>query len=377
MSTKVVLETASFADCISKAARVAPGPTGTVEDKSSGILIEIDPANSSVIVKATDIAIFYTEWVDPLLIEGDAVTWHCPSKLLNGFVSSLPIGSGKNLTLSSDGSMLDLVSGRAKAKFNLIEKNGYPKWDPFDEESMSDVPNLGERIKQVEWAASKHEPALGLRITGEYLIGTDRYRLVQVPLKIENFDKPITIPAKVLTGILKNIGDTKIKVANRALFVTPDEHSQARTVVIDLPFPDSALARLSSFVYQETVKVEKEAFVNAVTRCNEIRGKDPFPKMKIILGRSELACYMSDDELGHIGDVIELPGQADHKRCELVVGPNFIKEALSHAPNAVISMSYTPWPIADIAKAPPIMIDGGSGYKVWIMQRAEPAKGSE
>jgi hypothetical protein len=73
---------------------------------------------------------------------------------------------------------------------------------------------------------------------------------------------------------------------------------------------------------------------------------------------------MEDQELGLLGNVLELPGQAVHDRFYIGMSPDNITSAMKASPNNEVSIYYTPG-----MPMKPLRMDGGSGYEVLIMPR--------
>lgn len=362
--TKVVFETATIADSIKKAERIAPDK-GLAFDKAAGIVVEVYPQDEAVVVRATNLDVYYMEWVDSLEISGDRVSWRFPSRVFAAFIASLPIGSGRSVTLEAVGPMVRISSGRAVANLNTMDIEYYPTWYQFSEDGMVTIPELGGRIAQVEWAASKSDVALGLRFTGEHVLANDRQKLAAAPLVLAGLSEPFTIPPNTLSGIIRERGDNKVKLEDGVFMIMPDDHTQIRTVVIGEKYPPAE--RIMSQVNQpETITFRKQDVIDMINRTMKIAAADRFPSLKVIIGREEIAAVMQDDEKGLIGDVISLAGQAIHKRINYFFLPENLLAALSNAPSEEVKMSYTP----DNNRLL-VYIDGGSGYQAWVAPRAD------
>lgn len=369
--TKIVFETATLADAIRKADRVAPSK-GSAFDKSAGIVIEIivspmeDPV---VIVRATDTTTFYMEWVDPMEVTGESTCWRLPSKLFAGLVSTLPIGSGSLVTIEEKpeekGRTVSLTTNRkTRCKFSLIEMSYYPMWSAFDESNLKTVSNLGGRIAQVEWAAAKNEEKIdGVHFDGDSAIATDRYRLVKVPMDM-TVEEPITVPSAVLSAVIRQTGDVKVGTDGRMFLVAPDEHTQIRTVMSGHDYPNVQRIMDQNLSYPETIRVKKTELLEIMARSLNFVGADRFPTMRLFFGKEEINIYMADAEKGMLGDAVEIPGQAMHDRVELKFTPKNIMEALEHAPNEEIILGYDPEKPLRV-----FLVDGGSGYLCWVVPR--------
>lgn len=370
--TTVVFETATIADAIKKADRIAP-TKGTAFDKASGIVLTIDPSSGLVVVRATDLRVYSMEWVTSLSIEGtEVVEWRVPSKLFATVLGGLPIGTGKNVTLQevSNGRnrYVQLTSGRTKAKFNLMQTDYYPVWDVFNPDDLIEVDDVGGRIAMVEWAASKADdpPFSGVLFDGMNVRSTDQYKLALAPLVIPNLTEQITVPAGILGQVLKETGEVKLGVSNDGhLLLMPEPTVQIKSTVYGVPYPDTA--RIEAFrARPNTVKVHKAPLLEIMQRASAFAGNERFPILRVFFGREEIAVMMDTKEVGVLADVMEVPGYCDHPRIEFRFGPSNIIAAIEHVPNEVLNIGYDPTNNKSI-----LYIDGGSGYEAWVMPRKQ------
>lgn len=366
--TKVIFETASVADAIKKADQVAPG-RGQAFDKASGIVIEVTPDDPiPVVIRATNLDVFHMEWVGVESVTGEAVTWRIPSKILAQVIASLPIGTGKTVTFEQKAAehypYVLVTSGRVKARFNLMDVSYYPLWDAFDPDELVPVNNLGGRIAQVEWAAEKTSlPLCGVYLDGEYALATDKYKLARAPLKVPLGDRNgIIVPSGILGQILKQTGEVKMGVTSNQVLLMPDEYTQVRAVIYDAEYPGTG--RITGREYPTSVKVKKAELLEVINRATVFAGSDRLPTLRLFVGKEEIAAMMANAEVGHLGDVLEVPGQCEHERVEIKFTPKNITEAINNAPNADIEIKYDPDKPGQL-----IQIDGGSGYQAWVMPR--------
>lgn len=369
--TKVVFETATIADAVKKADRIAPGK-GKAFDKAAGIVIEITPGQEPpVIVRATNLDVFSMEWVDALSAEGTPTSWRLPSTLLAQVISSLPIGSGSTVTLEEihDGkghSVIQLTTNRrTKAKFNMMRTDDYPHWSAFDPDILFRADDLGGRISQVEWAAAKSDalPVLaGVHFDGEKCVATDRYKLACSDMKIPDLEFPVTVPAGLLGQILKQTGEISVGVDGGQFFIMPDEHTQIRVILFGQEYPK--VSRIMDRNRPDSIKLKKAPLLEVISRASNFSGANRYPTLRTFFGKEEIAVMMDNEEVGFLGDIIEVPGQALHDRFEVKFSPRNITEAIEKAPNDEVTINY------DTTKAKgTFYINGGSGYEAWVMPR--------
>lgn len=375
VQVQLTFETATLADSIKKAFACCP-KKGMAFDKAAGLVFEFNPTDpDSFIIRATNTEVFYTEWVDSLKCDGadDLMIWRFNSQLIAGVVGSLPIGSGKTVTFTDkngDGKIVHLTSGRTKCTFNLMNPDHYPQWSAFDPDDLTSAPDFGGRMAQVEWAVDNADPILGgVRFDGEYAYATNKYRLAMVPFKLD-LEKPVTLPSGVLSQILKKTGEVMVSATEHQFLIMPDEHTQIRTVILVGKFPD--VSRIVEQHKPDEITIKKTELIEMIGRAMNFAGNDRFPTLRVFVGKEELAIMMTNEEMGMLGDVIEVTGQATHDRFEIKVSPETLREALSSAPNEQVIFQY------DAANPEAVIrIDGGSGYRAWMMPRSADRKTEE
>ena len=369
--SSVTFETAAFADVMKKAAKVAPS-RGRAFDQASGVVIEFDPASPVplAIVRATNLDVFSMEWVNVQRWDGEAARWRLPSALLADILGKLPIGTGKEVTLESvphaNGFHVAVKSGRTNAKLYPLDVNDYPQWGAFNPDSMFFAKDMGGRLSQVEWAASSSEPKLNcIYINGEIVAATDKFCMATAPLLIPDLESPVLIPAGLLGQILRETGDIQIGVDENSMQVMPDQYAQIRTVLMRVPdYPN-----IGAFLNREfdtTIKVNRDEVMEVMQMAMTMATGDRDNEFQMIIGRGELAIFMTNSERGTIGDVLEIPGQAEHARFTIKMTPKNIMTPISKAPGKEILISYN----VGIPKTL-VKIDSGSGYIAFAAPRSQ------
>lgn len=364
--TKIEFESATIIDAIKKAARVAPSKAGTAFDQAWGILMQVTPGEEvKCLIRATNLDVFYSEVVSCIAAEGDDVVWRLPSQLLAAVLGSLPIGSGKRIKFETKGQQVLITSGRLTTTVNLGDPSYYADWDMFDPDGMSTVSGLGGRLAMVEWAAdaSGQPPLNAVWIDGEYLVATDRYKLVRVPMKVE-VPKTIVVPAGILSSTLKAMGDTSVAVGETRLQLMPDDFTQIETVLYDVSVPN--ISSITRSDYPVLAEVPKNQLIEMLGRANQFAGAERSPMLKMYFGRGEVAAMMENADIGLLGDVIEVPGKLDHPRIRINFDPKYLLGALNKAPGDRVTLGYDPGKTDRF-----FYIKGDSGYECWIVPRKD------
>lgn len=371
--TKVTFETAVFAEAVRRAASLAP-TKGSAFDKAAGLIIEIIPEDGDAVFRATDEMTFMSRWVKPTKIEGEETAWRLPSATFAGVVEKLRATG--TVTLEQKDRVLILESGRTKAQFSLIDYGSYPKWDVFDEEDLTNVENIGVALRMVMWAAASNgEGAMeGVHLTGEYAVATNRYRVCRYPLKIEGIpDGGITLSAPSAKSIAETKGDVKFGTNGMQAHFMPDDDTQLKVILYADPFPQPK--RVYELEYPNQVTVAPSEFLRLVELTNVISMSDrSTPQLRFWIGKGQIAALANNDEIGMIRDIIDIPGQAQHNRVEIKIGPKDLALALQNGEGQSVtlnynaSISYMNLGASDPARIQRVLrFDKGSGYNAWVI----------
>lgn len=372
--TDITFETATIADAVRRAAKVAPGKSGHAFDKAAGLLFEIDPSVNACMIRATNLDAFHAEVIGVVASSGDPARWRLPSMLLAQVVGGLPPKAGSQVTFTQNGRKITVKQGRMTATMNMMDDDSYPDWELFDASQLTPVASLGQRVGMVEWAATTDNspPLCGVYLDGTYAVSTDRYKVARVPCKIENLERPILIPSGVLGQVLKPMGETGIGFDGHQFLLAPDGYTWVSTTIYDTEFPK--LDPIYAFEYEAEVEVNKTELLEKINRALSYSGADRNPLLKTYWGKREIAVMLENAEVGLFGDVIEPGNGLDHKRVQINFSPKNLTDALNNAPDAKVTIHYD-YSTADPREKKTIRVDGGSGYQVWIMKRVDIAAG--
>jgi DNA polymerase III sliding clamp (beta) subunit (PCNA family) len=372
--TKVVFETATIQDALKKAEKVAPS-RGEAFDKAAGIKLTIMADTDQVLVQATNLEVFYSEWIGTLSIalpdDAREVEWRVPARTVAALVGSFPIGSGQEVVFEqpAQGRTLKISSGRTRGSFQLIDVSMYPEWDIFDPDDLTEVEDFTARLAQVEWACSDDAESSfnGVNLTGDWAQACDRYRAARVPLKIDAdtawpFASDVTVPTRVLTQIMRATGTVMLGCTPTELLVMPNEGVQVRARLFGQEY--LSLERITGQTYDHMIVCRKAGLLEILNRAMLAAGADRFPSMQVYVGKSEIAAMMSDGNEGMIGDILPTPGYAQHDRVILTFTPRNLIDAIDKCPSDQLTFSYDPGNPLKIVK-----VDDGAGYEAWVMAR--------
>lgn len=367
--TKVMFETAGLADALKEAGAIAPN-RGEAFDKAAGIVLDVQ--REQVVVMATDLRLQYMQWVTPLAVDGPPVKWRLPAKVFVDVVTKLPMTSSTRLALQQQGNIIKFTHGKKRGQFNLIDIDAYPFWMPFDPDGLTEVPDMATRIGQVEWAASTktNVPFTGVHFTGEIVVATDRYKFATAPLKIADLAEPVTVPARMLNSIIKPTDLVMLRATENELLLMPDQHTQVRSVIYGVEYPNiSGITKRERPVY---VKVQKAMLLDTMQITSSFIASERVPTMRFFFGQEEIAVMMANQEVGHLGDVLDVPGQATHPRVEIKFDPKNIMDALEHCATQEVTLGYDPG-----RPAGALYINAGEGCEFWIAPKKDVISDAE
>lgn len=364
--TSVTFENAALSEAVKRVARVAP-TRGEAMDKAAGIVLEVDPSQDwPVRIKASNLSVYYTEFVGVQSAEGEATKWRVSSELFAQVITKLPIGSGKSVTIEQDGGILKIKSGKFQGKIGLMRAAFYPEWGLFDPSATAEVQELGTRLNQVVWACTKGsglEPTDGVRFDGSNVYATDKYRLVSVPLEAPHLGDGVTINASLIASLIPEGGSMRVGMADDQLFILPNDYIQIRCVAYAAPFPP--VERVIQREYPNRISLDKQELSDAISRVMPADSKNRIPELMMFIGEEEFVVMMEDSSgVDKLMDQIDTPGHATHGRHKIFVNPTSMLDALGACPSSQVTLHYD---TADHKRL--LYVEGGNGYESWIVPR--------
>lgn len=340
-------------EAVRAAAKIAPTKAGSAFDQASGLVIEIipdteDPTVAEALVRATDTTVFFSKWVPISSIEGGETVWRLPSMQFSQVVEKLRSVSGGTVTLTEtvtqNGKHLDLASGRTRARFSLIAPDTYPNWDHVENLDFQDVASLGTAVKSVMWAADAKsiEWMGGVIIRGKYAMATNRYRIARYPLEIEGLDEDgITLPMVIAKVISEIKGDVKFYTDGQTAWFMPDDDTQIRTVLF-ADKPSRMLNKIFDVPHNNSVTFDSGDVISLVDLTGVINeGERGVNRLRMWIGRGELAAMSTNEEIGQLRDIVDLPNQANHPRTEIHIDAQNFALALTNGEGTKVAMHYS------------------------------------
>lgn len=382
---EVTFETGLLADFLRQAASVAP-TSGKDVTTYAGIVMEIDPIEKMTRIKSTDSMTFYNSWmpceVNVIAGEAEAMTWRLPSNAFSSIVGSLPGGSGRTVTFFQEGRQLSMKSGKTQARFNLITPDGYPTWEPFDDEiKMVQVPGLREAMKRIEWCVAKGNDAMapitGLLVGPDLVAATDKIRFaaVQIDTPFErDLSVPLAIPRIVMSGKVEP--EVAVSANGYNWLARIDEDTQYSTVLYDKAWPDVRKIFSRSGDQTDSIQFDKDVFLDMAKRALQMSTAKRTAKLDVFIGDESLAVFCSDTEMGFLGDQVELPGQAKHSIVKIRFMPETILDLIQSGDDSIVMHYASGHGYVDVdpstvpkgySRKSQLRFELGKNYQAWAM----------
>lgn len=367
----VTFENSTIADVLKKAARVSPKENSSAFSRAPGLYIQVcDDEDNTVIVRSTDLEVFYTQWTACVEKSEGSWEWNVTSRISN-FCSTLPIGSGKYVTFSQDDEgNLRISHGRSSSKYGIIIGNNYPEWEVFEEDATA-VDNFATKIEQVQWAAAlgseATEQALtGVYIDGENIVAANHRRAATIPFKFKSAtERPLTIPHKVIVPVLKNSPEIKLASLKQGLGIEPDEYSQ----IIVTAYAENPASRMKELKtekdFQYHLKFNTEQFTEVLNRMMESVSGAENPIIKLLIVDEKIFFNMMGKKDEVIQDVLDVAGYAKHSNPVMIsFNPEDFLRAISKTPGHAAEFYYSE------SHTPVNFIKSGE-YRAWIARKVD------
>jgi DNA polymerase III sliding clamp (beta) subunit (PCNA family) len=313
----LIVENAAFMDVVKKANQAA-AQRAEAYAKAAGVVIEYDPDTKQVRIRATNLDVYYIEWLD--YVEGgeEPFRWRVASKLLNAIAQQLPVGNGKTIKLeilAARPGKLTGISGSYRVSLPLMDPNTFPAWDIFDPSDLEMVTGFTDAIQQVEWAAASEDiPAIlkGVHFDGDRVYATNKVKAAYASLKAPTTGS-FTIPAAVVAQLVKTNGggNAKVRYDGERLLVLPDAHTQIQVICYGGEY--LPIQKLWENPPSSWFTVDKGEALQVLNRALPVTQNDRQPGAFILLGKGKLIAYGSSGYDGPTsGDEMVIPGFLDH-----------------------------------------------------------------
>jgi DNA polymerase III sliding clamp (beta) subunit (PCNA family) len=258
-------------------------------------------------------------------------------------IGKLPTIRNKEVEFEQDGSILRMTHGRfTRATFQMVSLDGWSDWMPFSPDDMIQVEGLAGVAAAVQWAASKGTdiPLPGVHFDGELAMATDRYRFAVMPFPM-TLKEPITVPASVLTTVLK-AGDTcLVRADGNHLYLMPDEATQISTAIFGVPYPP--IKRVMRREYPHPVTIGKKDILETIDLACTMIQSDRQPALQIILGKEQIAITLANEQTGLLGSVLPTPGQlVIPRRHDFRFKPEYLVGAIEGCPGTEVTLGFDP-----------------------------------
>lgn len=342
---------------VQTAARIAPNK-GSAFDKAAGIVVEVDFGDPPATVRATDLDTTYFQKVAVLSVTGDQnkAIWRVPAALFAGALGHLPLGSTVTLTDKGD-SWLYLKCGKTKAKFRVIDADGYPELDWFDKSGLKPVEGFAKRINQVSWAANpKHHGVLrGVHITGDHMIATNGSAIAVTECSVP-VAAPVTAVASQVAFLARNHPEVLIAADDR-LRVSLDHDTQVTSTLLAGAFP--SLSALDRFTFPHEFTFSRDDLATAIERLLVVlAGERNIPIMTFNIEPDHIKLTTTVDEVGTIVDQLEVSADISHK---FSLQPTVLLSAVKASDRQTLTFHHTDDPLH------PFKVSDDDGYFAVLM----------
>jgi DNA polymerase III sliding clamp (beta) subunit (PCNA family) len=359
--TFLLVETATFADAVQQAARVAPSK-GAAFDKAAGILFEVVADGTALRIRSTDLESTFERTIP--LVEGmfDAPVFRLPSQVLAGFLMQLELGDGFNTEITlDDSSRVAIQSGTTHAKFRTIDPESFPRVevDP-DFDSFVAVPEFAKRVKQVAWCVARDTaPLTGVYLNGKGMVACDRSRAAQVPCVIP-LDHPITAPLTALSGVLSATDEVRLGGVGDRLVIVPEPETIITSTIYTERYPDVDRLWASTAACTERVEFDPKEMLSVLSRILVLCRGERYPVMTLSFAKHAMVLDMEVEDLGQVTDEVPCSTNFDEMFVMRFTPTNFV-DALGAMNYGKLAFERNP--------AKPIKLWDDDGFETIMMPR--------
>jgi DNA polymerase III sliding clamp (beta) subunit (PCNA family) len=358
---RAVFNVRTLAEAMAKANRIAP-TKGAGFDQAAGIQIVVDPQDPEVHILATDLVTDIRASITPISVGDEAVTWRVPASIATSMITNMP--ADETITVKEGKGFVYFICGNSKTASRIRPITGdYPEIPPYHLSEVTTVPNLAQRLQQVAWAVDSKRPEIGgVRITGEYLYGTDTSVLAMVPCRVP-VGAPVTAHLANVAALLRNTTEVHVGITSSHIRIMPDEHTQTSTLLIEGNYPDiPKMLGVFTPMLNRSVNVDRERLLDAVVRSMILATADRLPRCSITFGKGTMKLEMDSSDVGMTSDEFDVGG-GDAIEHKATFTPTALKGALEATSRPIVSIDY------GNDKRHPIRVRDDGQYEAVIMPR--------
>ena len=366
---KVTFDAPTLADAVAKAARVAP-TKGAAYDRAAGLLLDVDPAAHTVILRSTNLDLSYEQILTLQDAKGDTAQWRLPSTLLAGLLSNLPMQSGATVTFYDKGDKaIRVTSGTMTAKMMTLNPDDFPKLPAIDRSNVSDANDFASKVAQVSWACAKDNSIMsGVSIDGESLIACERYCAAIVPCVVP-ITKQITVPLFLLSPVLRSATEVQVGADDHHLFIALDAESHATGRILEGEYPD--VKKLLRDNYSGFAAINRVAFVEVVNRMMVMARAERLPAMTLEFRTGltkQLVLDLDVPETGRIQDRLDIAGEYEDD-FTIHFTPQYIVSAIDNARGDTVRLDFGRSDKPEHGPISPVRVTDDGGYQALVTPR--------
>ena len=309
--------------------------------------IYFEAKNNSLIIKSTDMKVYFETTVPVTVIESGATTVFGDKFL--GIISSFP---SNEIEFSQKDNNIKIKPTKLKTpEYNLkcIASEKFPEF-PVTTNEFFDFPikDFKEMVQQCVFAVSDDETRYFMN--GVFfekneekikMVATDGRRLAFISKnsdkKVKDFDG-IIIPPKLLNIIVKRSGEEgliSISVNDRMLFANIGSYKFS-SILIEGSFPN--YKKVIPDEQQFTLTVKREEMLKALHRvAHMVEQKSYRVYLGILPGK--MSVYTEEGEIGKAND--EIPCKYDGDELTIALNYRYIEEPLKNINSEDISIHFT------------------------------------
>lgn len=301
----LVTETATLADAVQQAARIAPNK-GAAFDKAAGILFDV-VEDQKLRLRSTDLETTFERTIP--LVEAPVLApepFRLPSAVLSAFLMQLPLGDGHVAELGlSDPSTVEVKSGKTKAQFRTLDPSSFPDFSvEVDVDRLLLVPDFAKRVKQVAWCVARDTaPLTGIHLDGKGMIACDRSRAARVPCDIA-LDHAITAPLSSLSGVLSASDEVRLGGVGDRLIIVPDPDTVATSTIYPDVYPDVERLWKQTLECDQEVEFDAKEMLSVLSRILTLCRNERYPVMTLTFCDEAMALNMDVEDLGMVDDEV-------------------------------------------------------------------------
>ena len=237
----------------------------------------------------------------------------------------------------------------------------FPEITWYDYDILKPVPDLGELLARVAWAADDNGVLRGIRLDGGRVSALRSRWMARTAS--EDVGPAITAPLSDIAALIRMGTAVRMTTTDQKMILALDEQTQVTTTVILDPWPNLA-EKLEAITQEGSFVINRQRFVDALERMKIFVRNDRLPVVRATLRPGAIAFWMIGGVTGEVEDNAVVTDQDGLEEGVLFFNPEWMARLLDSFESSSVRVEFSRnhgYPMR-------VTVPGVDEYETWMVR---------